>query len=304
MKKIFFTILIASTTIFCNFGQNKVGINTKTPSSTLEVKGSLEAAYKEITSSVTLTDVDYFVSYNGSTAATITLPVVVSGTGEYAGRAYHIKNISQSVLSVSASGSELIRFGGGTTDTKTFTLNAGEYAIFVKNANTINTAATWDLTFIGKNAIIPATDPTRFLGGSILVKLGQATGGTLPTNKLINGGSGTYSIGTLTGQTATAGGIMDLIGTGFTVSNPSTGIFDIKFDTPFTQIFGFSTNISDTYTSTANGSNPQTITPGSALETRTNTQIAFVNNNIIRIKTGDNNGVLSNRSLTFVVVGK
>lgn len=148
-------------------------------------------------------------------------------------------------------------------------------------------------------------DATRFLGGTVYVYLNSSSvpsgGQTIPDSKLIGGSTGqSYTIGTITGQSS-KGGIMSLLGNGYTISNQSPGIFDIKFDVPLEEIYGISVNIYDTYGS---GDTPIESTPGTTLQTTDNTQVAFISNNIIRVKTGNASGSLSNRSFTFLVTGK
>lgn len=87
-----------------------------------------------------------------------------------------------------------------------------------------------------------------FWGGTVYAKWDQASGGTLSSSKII---SGTYSAGTnQTKITPAVGGINSLYRQGYTISNPSNGIFDIKFNTAYTEIYRISVNIVDAYGNT------------------------------------------------------
>ncbi|MBS1549318.1 MAG: hypothetical protein JSS94_05545 [Bacteroidetes bacterium] len=149
---------------------------------------------------------------------------------------------------------------------------------------------------------------TVFLGGSVYSKFNQQSGGAITNERVIGGNTGvSYPVGLLN-ATSSKGGIMQLRGNGYTVSNPEDGIFDIKFNTPFTEIYGVSLNIVDAYYGGSllvpNGKNPNLAIPGDRLDTRDNTQIGYISNSIIRIKTGQSGGNLSNRSFTFLITGK
>ncbi|WP_449399117.1 hypothetical protein [Chryseobacterium wanjuense] len=94
---------------------------------------------------------------------------------------------------------------------------------------------------------------------------------------------------------------------GYTISNPSNGIFDILFNVPLTEIYGISINIVDAYGynggnqggSIGLGQSPDATVPGSILFTDDNAQVSFISDSILRVKTGNSAGTLSNRSFTF-----
>lgn len=148
-------------------------------------------------------------------------------------------------------------------------------------------------------------DATRFLGGTVYVYFNTLTvpsgGQTIPDSRVIGGASGqSYPVGTIT-EESSKGGIMSLLGNGYTISNESPGIFDIKFDVPLEEIYGISVNIYDAY---GPSDTPDPLTPGNTLKTTDNTQVAFISNSIIRVKTGNSLGQLANRSFTFLVTGQ
>jgi hypothetical protein len=299
MKKlltIIFTLFV--THIFA-----QVGVNTTVVNSTLSVNGSFQAKYQEVSSSYTITENDHYVTYNGTSTATITLPSIQTGLSSYAGRIYELKNISGSDVTLVASNGNLLRTAG-TTGIASFTIPAGYYVHIANNAN--SSSGTWDLSFLSNTRIpVAQGDATRYLGGTIYVKFGQASGGTLSTTRVI---SGNYSVGlNFTNISPTAGGIMSILGDGYTISNPSTGVFDIKFNTPYTEIYGISINILDAYgngTTVSAGQNPDPTRSGNPMSTTANSQVSFISNSILRFKTGDNNGNLANRTFTFLVTGQ
>lgn len=125
----------------------QVGINTTTPNSTLTIDGSLETAYKEITSSYTLTQLDNYVSYTGNTDASLTLPAVGSGVNSFTGRIYKIKNVSNFNLTLLPNGSDKLR-NDTSAGISSFIIPPGYYTEVVNNANNMGTG-TWDLSYVG-----------------------------------------------------------------------------------------------------------------------------------------------------------
>lgn len=107
MKRILCPLFFLLATI--NLQAQNVGINTTTPGSTLSVNGSLSAGYKNVTTDYTLTAEDYFIVYSGSLAATFNLPPALpSGSGNFKGRVYRIKNNSNGLLTVKPVANEKI----------------------------------------------------------------------------------------------------------------------------------------------------------------------------------------------------
>lgn len=155
------------------------------------------------------------------------------------------------------------------------------------------------------------SDAARSLGGTVYAKFNSAASGTLSDSRTIGGINGSsYTVG-VNNFSSNKGGINTVIGNGYTISNPANGIFDIKFDVPLSEVYGVSSNVVDSYgynggvqAGTTNGTNPLPGEPGSRLNTKENTQVSFVSNTVIRIKTGDQDGNLANRSFTFLVTGK
>jgi len=294
--------LLILCVIFAGKTFAQVGVNTTNASSTLSVNGSVQAKYNQVTASYTLTINDHYLSYSGTADATITLPTVGAGVTSFAGRIYRIKNISSNTLSLVPSNGNLLRVDN-LAGTPSFLIPPGHYVEVVNNINT--SSATWDISFLGDTEVVQQEDATRFLGGTVYARFNQSSNGTLSSGSVI---SSNYAVGTNnTSVTPRAGGINSIIGSGYKVSNPSNGIYDIQFNTAYTQIYGISVNIVDAYgvgSGVPAGKNPEPEKAGASIATNDNAQVAYISNGIIRIKTGDSNGVLSNRSFTFLVTGR
>ncbi|WP_336960298.1 hypothetical protein [Chryseobacterium contaminans] len=149
MKKIISSVILIALSIIAPF-KAQVGINTSSPSSTLEINGSLEGAYRKVTSSTTINDKDYYVAYEGTTAANITLPSAspVSGNTSFTGRTYRIKNLSTSTITIQAASGQNLKFGGGLSNSNSFILNGGNFVVITAN----DTGNTWNLDFAGSSA--------------------------------------------------------------------------------------------------------------------------------------------------------
>lgn len=124
----------------------QVGINTSIPSSTLEINGSLEGTYRKVTSNTTLTDKDYYIAYDGTTTANVTLPLAspASGNTSFAGRIYKIKNLSNSAVTIQAASGQNLKFGGSLSNTNSFILNGGNFVLITAN----DTGNSWNLDFV------------------------------------------------------------------------------------------------------------------------------------------------------------
>lgn len=167
------------------------------------------------------------------------------------------------------------------------------------------------------NELVP-----RFLGGTAYVLFGDGFQyntvwydgtnyvygpkpliGSLGAEKIIGKKSGSrYNVGALN-LYSSVGQIMSIKGRGYTISSPVPGIFDIIFDAPFNEIYGVCVNVLDSYSYSSNGTAPIPDQPGNALATNDNAQVAFISNAVLRVKTGDSQGKLGNRSFTFLVTG-
>ncbi|MCW3161295.1 hypothetical protein [Chryseobacterium oryctis] len=259
--------LLGSTLFFSNlFYSQSVGINTKVPIVTLDVEGS--------PSDITKTD--------GFIAPRLTGDQLKAKKGNY--NASHEGVILYITSPVT------------TPDASTSYVNNPGYYVF--NGSLWTPLSHTSLT----------SDASRYIGGVVGVVYNSNTEGILGVSKLIGEALDTpYTIGTIpvTNMTSKIGGISFAEGGGYKVSNPAPGLFDIKLDTPFSEIYGVTVNIIDTYgPSVGNKQQPTTTTPGSALKTNDNAQISYFDKSTIRIKTGDSFGALSNRSFSFIILGK
>ncbi|QNA44863.1 hypothetical protein [Lacibacter sediminis] len=104
MKNLFVLIVCACTVSV----SAQIGIGTTSPTSTLDVRGSLSLNYRAFSSSTTASSTDNTLLFTGNSAATVTLP---DATG-CAGRVYSIKNASTTspvpVLTVATTSSQTI----------------------------------------------------------------------------------------------------------------------------------------------------------------------------------------------------
>lgn len=144
MKKIILFTLLGNIFINAQY-TGKVGINTNTPNTTLTVEGGFEAAHAEKTGNYTLTEADHYITFKGASTSTFTLPACTTvAANSFSGRIYKIKNISNVDLTLTTTGSDIIR-NTNTTGTSSVTIPAGYYVEVVNS----NGGASWDLSFLG-----------------------------------------------------------------------------------------------------------------------------------------------------------
>jgi hypothetical protein len=142
MKRNYFFVTILSSI----FATAQVGINKINPNSTLAINGSFEASYREVnTNTYAIASTDHYISYNGTANTTFTLPIIGTGTANFTGRVYRVKNLSTFTITLQASGGNVLRLNNNTSTT--FPVLPGGYVEVVNNANT--TGGTWDLSFLG-----------------------------------------------------------------------------------------------------------------------------------------------------------
>ncbi|MBL1220606.1 hypothetical protein JET18_07135 [Chryseobacterium sp. L7] len=123
---------------------SQVGIKTPTPSSTLDVRGSVEGNYREISGTETLMGNDYHISFTGTSNSILNLPSKSATDGsaaDFRGRKYYIKNNSiNNILTLTAASGQIIRSGGVNVDSNTIVLQPGKLAVL-----TAGGANGWDL---------------------------------------------------------------------------------------------------------------------------------------------------------------
>lgn len=276
MKKTIFALTVALAATTFAYSQNgNVGIGTNSPTTKLDVNGSfrtrpLSPQTNGNSGNIPLTTSAFFVA-DGNYISPLNLPA-------------NPQPGQRMVIYSQASYNATINTAN-TSLTTPITMQRGEMYEFVGDGT------RWTITPLANKA---PGDATRFLGGTIGAKFNQPNGS-------VSGSANALAVSPIGGVDAT-------VGAGYTVSNPSNGIFVITFAVPFTKIYGTSTNIVDSYGggsgNVAVGTTPDFNTPGTRLLTNDNTQISFLNNSTIRVKTGDSNGNLTNRSFTFLVIGQ
>jgi hypothetical protein len=179
-------LFLASTLFLSASAFSQVGINTPTPSSTLDVRGSIEGNFREITATSTLDNNDYHISFSGAADAILNLPAKSTADGtpaDFRGRKYYIKNNSTtSNLTLTAAAGQIIRSGGATAATNTFIMQPGKYATI-----TASGANGWDLDIVvaaisPNNWELVSTD-TNGATGAVTVVAGAAYT-TLPSGKV------------------------------------------------------------------------------------------------------------------------
>ena len=282
-----------------------LGIGVVEPNSALHVNGSYSGKLVMMNANETIDANAQYVIVSG-TATTIKLPDASTIEG---GRVYTLRNNLTQNLTISAFVSnQTINVDSQTNPSVSVTLKKGESLKIVRSLTGASLGNAWYALY-SNTKIVDASIPTYYLGGTVYVKYNQISGGGLSNTRLIGGAPNvSYSIGGVNASSK-VGGIDILKGRGYTISNPSAGIFDIQFDKAFVEIYGMSVNIVDAYgyierSLLVTGLAPKPDEVGKPLNTKDNTQISFISNTKIRIKTGNEDGLLSNRSFTFLVVGK
>jgi len=159
---------------------SNTGIGTYTPGSKLTVNGSFAATYNNITATTyTLLASDYYLAWNGSSAGTVTLPAAISGSGNFSGRVYHIKNTStSSSLTIAANGSELMDDQSGP-GVASITLPAGYYGMFISKGTT--SGVTWEVAIVGSSVTSFANNWTSYTGTLTNPFTGSTGGGGFAT---------------------------------------------------------------------------------------------------------------------------
>jgi hypothetical protein len=316
MKKRFTLFIVVLATISSTTAQIKVGSNSTTinTNSLLELESTSKGF---LMPRVSLTSTSSFSPLTAHIAGMTVYNIATAGSGAIAvSPGYYYNDGSQwlktlnktDVLGANANNgltsiSGNIQLGGALiTPTVITTTPANTLAIVGIQPSNSSTdkGLVVDSNGVLKTAVeITQDDATRFLGGTIYARFNSITGGTVASSKVI---SGNYAVGTNnTNITPRGGGINSVVGSGFTISNPLNGIFDIKFNTPYTQIYGISVNVVDAYITS---DDPNPAIAGTRLLTTDNAQVAFLSNNILRIKTGNGSGAFSNRPFTFLVTGQ
>lgn len=140
MTRTIFTIAFLAAALQAG-AQSNTGIGTMTPGSRLTVNGSLGHSYSSTTTDYNLTELDYFVEYAGTGHGNIYLPVAMSGSSNFQGRIYKIKNSSPNPLAIAPVNGETVN------GNSVIIIAAGHTAEVMSTGAT--TGSTWDLLKAG-----------------------------------------------------------------------------------------------------------------------------------------------------------
>ena len=218
-KSLFIVLYITLASVLAHAQTVYTGVNTKTPGSTLDVNGSLAAAYLSVTASTyNAGEGDCSIKWTGTADGTITLPASTAGP-DRSGRLYFLKNASLNfVLTVKGNGSELI------DNSNTLVLDPGEALLMVKTDNNAATGSTYMVLQVSKTQTTYAysmsgtsvTTVTQGQQGKLdLQTVDSSTNGGADFNTTTNNWtcpqSGWYSLSASTQSSAAAGAHASLI---------------------------------------------------------------------------------------------
>ena len=198
-----------------------VGVNTTTPGNTLTDNGSFGAAYNSVASSAsvyTAAATDYYIIYNG-TATTLNLPAALaSGSGNYKGRVYIIRNAYTANVSITANGSELI------DGAATFVLQPGYTVTLISTGAVAGANTTWSVANLAGAAISSgdwtqaATSTTaatkannQYVTGNVGIGNFSATSPLYPLD-ITNSTNGSVTDIGVTSGSSTSGGSVNVTG--------------------------------------------------------------------------------------------
>lgn len=171
---------------------SQVGINTETPASTIDVRGSFAAQYNAVTATTyAMTGTDFHVSYNGAANATFTLPAAQTGTANFKGRLYTIKNNTAFTVTVNPAATETIN------GSASITVPANQSVQLISTGLT-GAAATWEVaggagssSVTASNGLNAAANDVK-LGGNLL-QATTVTNNTFPLNIAGSGSTTTFA---------------------------------------------------------------------------------------------------------------
>jgi len=181
-----------------------VGIGTTAPKSTLEVNGSFGANYLSVTTATyTLLATDFYVTFKGTAAGTLTLPSGLNTKG----RLYTVKNgTAAQTLTLNTTNSETI---DGSTSVS---IPAGQ-SVQVVTSGATSGAATYEIVDFSSASSagsaagvtasngLTATNGNVKLGGTLTGNTEIATGTAVGSNNLTITGNGYFGLGIYPGTT-------------------------------------------------------------------------------------------------------
>jgi len=153
---------------------SQVGINTNTPGSTLDVKGSFATPYKQSTAtSYSFLSTDEYLDYRGTAAATWSLPAAVASPATFGGRVYEIRNGSAFDVTITPNGTEKIDVSNVATAQASLTIPAGYYAVIKNTGPTSGTTWVVSLLTSGNSSSSGSAGFSTSILGYVPVKTSQ-----------------------------------------------------------------------------------------------------------------------------------
>ncbi|WP_288447238.1 hypothetical protein [uncultured Chryseobacterium sp.] len=163
-------LFLAGTLFLSVHAYSQVGVMTPTPSSTLDVRGSIEGNFREITGTTSLNATDYHVSFSGTSDSVLNIPSKSASdntAADFRGRKYYISNNSTtSTLTLTAASGEIIRLGSNAASTATYILQPGMSAVITAggaNGWDLDAKTDWklaDMDFKGPSTTVQNVPPT------------------------------------------------------------------------------------------------------------------------------------------------
>lgn len=121
---------------------SQIGINTSTPGSTLDVKGSFSTNYKQVTNTIyNILKSDQYIDFRGITPAAFTLPAAQTEPSNFGGRIYEIRNGSNYNIILIPFGSEKMDVSKNANSQINLIIPSGHYAIVKSTGST--SGSTW-----------------------------------------------------------------------------------------------------------------------------------------------------------------
>jgi len=211
---------VAGSTLSVDGANNRIGVGTTLPNSTLQVTGSVAGSVAEVSASTTLDATYHFVDVNSASGTTITLPAVSGITG----REYIVRNVNSGTVTISVSGGGNLRVGSTTTTSVTLTSAGQSYTIVAGSTN-------WEVITPAASAL-----PTMILAATNNQTLtAPGAGGA------VNVGFSSPSVNTITGSSFNTGTSQITLPAGIymvtwsyngTVTMSSTGMVNCFWDVP------------------------------------------------------------------------
>ena len=209
------TMLLSGFVLINVFSFAQVGINTTSPNSTLDVRGSLSTNYRAFSAATTAATTDNTLVYTGTSAAALTLPDATTCIG----RGYWVKNTSS---------------------------NASTLTLATTSSQTIDGLSTWTLTQLNKALYVVSNGSNWIITQESLPGNSAGTpwivGGNNVTATQNFGTTSSFDLPFITANTErmrlTSAGRLGLGTSTFNASNPEKFIVDAGTTTSVNAIVG------------------------------------------------------------------